>query len=290
MSDSSDEGEKAEPQAANAPGNEPAGTSSETSPAEAGERGAPDSNLPVIWSPRLDAGEATEDESLKLDGDEAIPPHDESATADASGDAAAVAPARSSRFALLAATLALAAALGSFVGSLSGSGVARLLPAGASAGSEDATGVVQAMKAQLAELSAIKANLDGAARNANTQFAKIADRLDRVERAEAEPATKIAHISDTVDRLDKRANAAPDVTGSIASPPAADAKITDRILEGWVVQDVQAGRALIENRNGGLFDVGAGSVLPGVGRVDAIKRQDGQWIVLTARGTITSGR
>ncbi len=287
MSDEPDKGEKAQPQAANAPGNEPAGISRETTRTEAS---APDSNLPVIWSPRLDAGEAMENKSPTLDTDEAAPPHDKSTTADAGGDATAAPPARSSRFALLAATLALAAALGSFVGSLSGSAVGRLMPAGASSGAEDATSVVQAMKAQLAELSAIKTKLDGATRDANTQFAKIADRLDHVERAEAEPATKIAHISDTVDRLDKRASAAPDVTGSIASPPAADAKITDRILEGWVVQDVQAGRALIENRNGGLFDVGTGSVLPGVGRVDAIKRQDGQWIVLTARGTITSGR
>ena len=56
------------------------------------------------------------------------------------------------------------------------------------------------------------------------------------------------------------------------------------------MQDVQSGRALVESRYGGIFDVGEGSTLPGVGRVDTIKRQDGQWIVLTARGTITSGR
>jgi len=37
-----------------------------------------------------------------------------------------------------------------------------------------------------------------------------------------------------------------------------------------------------------LFAVGAGSVLPGIGRVDMIKRQDDRWVVLTARGTITS--
>jgi hypothetical protein len=60
-------------------------------------------------------------------------------------------------------------------------------------------------------------------------------------------------------------------------------------LQDWAVRDVQNGRALVESRFGGIFDVGAGSVLPGVGRVDSIKRQDGQWLVLTARGTITSG-
>jgi hypothetical protein len=91
---------------------------------------------------------------------------------------------------------------------------------------------------------------------------------------------------------------ASETTGSIASgasapaaPVASDVpKLTDRILQDWVVQDVQNGRALVESRYGGVFDVGAGSTLPGIGRVDTIKRQDGQWLVLTERGTITSGR
>jgi len=30
-------------------------------------------------------------------------------------------------------------------------------------------------------------------------------------------------------------------------------------------------------------------VLPGAGHVDAVKRQDGQWVVITARGLITEG-
>jgi hypothetical protein len=54
------------------------------------------------------------------------------------------------------------------------------------------------------------------------------------------------------------------------------------------VQDVRGGRALVENRFGAIFDVAAGSILPGLGRVDAIKRQDNQWIVVTARGVIYS--
>jgi hypothetical protein len=107
-------------------------------------------------------------------------------------------------------------------------------------------------------------------RGTNGQYSKIADRLDRIDQ----------HF------------ASADVTGSIASsnaPEPVQPKITDRILQDWAVRDVQNGRALVESRTGGIFDVGAGSVLPGVGRVDSIKRQDGQWLVLTARGTITSG-
>src|SRR5581483_7063321 len=109
---------------------------------------------------------------------------------------------------------------------------------------------------------------------------------------------QLAHISDTVDRL-TRLTAAPDITGSIASPApsaapapmpaAADAKITDRILEDWVVEDVHGNRALVASRYGGEFLIGPGSVLPGAGHVDAVKRQDGQWVVVTAKGMITEG-
>ena len=215
----------------------------------------------------------------------------------AGGAAAVAAPARSSRFALLAASLALAAGLGAVVGSLSASGLAHLSPVAVAApksGMAEAN-ALQAVKAQLAELSALKASLDGAARNANGQFAKIVDRLDRVERAQIEPAAKIAHMAEAIDRLEKKnvmaaASAAPETTGAIPNKqPAAPAetKLPDKILPNWVVQDVRRGRALVENSYGGVFAVAAGSVLPGLGVVESIKRQDGQWVVVTARGVIT---
>jgi hypothetical protein len=198
---------------------------------------------------------------------------------------------------MLAATIALAAAVGSFVGSLTGAGIGRLVPEAAPiTNTADAGSVLRALKSQIAELSAIKSNLDGSIRNANTQFVAIAERLDRVERAATNPAAQLAHIADAVDRLNK-INAAPETTSSITpmttapgTAPPVDPKITDRLVEDWVVQDVHGDRALVEGRNGSLFEVGAGSILPGVGRVEAVKRQDGQWVVVTARGLITSGR
>ena len=215
----------------------------------------------------------------------------------AGGAAAVAAPSRSSRFALLAASLALAAGLGAVVGSLSASGLAHFSPVAAAApksGMAEAN-ALQAVKAELAEFSALKASLDGTARNANSQFAKIVDRLDRVERAQIEPAAKIAHMAEAIDRLEKKnvmaaASAAPETTGAISNKqPAApaEAKLPDKILENWVVQDVRRGRALVENSYGGVFAVAAGSTLPGLGVVESIKRQDGQWVVVTARGVIT---
>jgi hypothetical protein len=215
----------------------------------------------------------------------------------AGGAAAVAAPSRSSRFALLAASLALAAGLGAVVGSLSASGLAHFSPVAAAApksGMAEAN-ALQAVKAELAEFSALKASLDGTARNANSQFAKIVDRLDRVERAQIEPAAKIAHMAEAIDRLEKKnvmaaASAAPETTGAIPNKqPAAPAetKLPDKILQNWVVQDVRRGRALVENSSGGVFAVASGSVLPGLGLVESIKRQDGQWVVVTARGVIT---
>jgi hypothetical protein len=46
-------------------------------------------------------------------------------------------------------------------------------------------------------------HVEGAARNANNQFARLADRLDHIERAQADPNAKVARIAEAVDRLEK---------------------------------------------------------------------------------------
>jgi hypothetical protein len=278
---SPDEGKKAEPETAQTPASGLAATPGASPPLQ-----AIDNNLPVVESPKLDGSE-----TIAPSGPEVVTEALEVSCEPAADAAAPAAPPRSWRFALLAATIALAAALGSFTGSLTGSGVSRLVPESApNADIADTSAILRGLKSQVAELAAMKSSLDGAIRNTNTQFTAIADRLDRVERAASNPAAQLAHIADTVDRLNKL-NTVPETTSSIATTAApSESKITDRIVENWVVQDVHGDRALVESRNGGLFEVGAGSFLPGLGRVETVKRLDGQWVVVTARGLITSGR
>jgi hypothetical protein len=241
----------------------------------------------MVISPKLDGSD--EDAAASFAGEDAAP----ASAADAGGDHPLSRPLR---FVLLAASVAAAAALGSFVGALSASGVTHVWSASAENSHAVAAGARQANKAGLAELAALKTNLDGATRGANGQFAKLAERLDRVERTQIEAATKAAHIADAVDRLEKKpvvaaaAPATPEMTGSIAaSPPAAlaEAKLAEKILPDWIVQDVRGGHALVENSRGGVFTVAAGGVLPGLGRIESIKRQAGQWVVVTAGGLIT---
>jgi hypothetical protein len=56
-------------------------------------------------------------------------------------------------------------------------------------------------------------------------------------------------------------------------------------VEGWVLRGVANGVALIESRRG-IYEVYAGDPVPGAGRVDAIRRQDGRWVVVTSKGLI----
>jgi hypothetical protein len=58
-------------------------------------------------------------------------------------------------------------------------------------------------------------------------------------------------------------------------------------VEGWVLRDVSHGGALIEGRRG-LYEVFAGDPVPGLGKVDAIRRQDGRWVVVTSKGLIVA--
>jgi hypothetical protein len=230
----------------------------------AGDKGGSEavSNLPMVLAPKLGAGE-----------DEPI---DEAAHDSTTATAGAPRRAHSSRFLMLAASVAFAASFGSFIGSVSGSGLVRFLDPAAPAPTVQTTtaDAARQTKLELAELTAIRTNLDNTSRSTSAQLTKLSDRLDKldVRSASSETTGSIA-----------TASAAP------VAPPAAP-KVNDRILQDWIVQDVRSGRALLQNRYGSMFDVGEGSNLPGVGRVDSIKRQDGQWLVLTERGTITSGR
>jgi hypothetical protein len=82
---------------------------------------------------------------------------------------------------------------------------------------------------------------------------------------------------------------AKDVTGSVTPTPAPPKTEVGRLptVEGWVLRDVAYGGALIEGRRG-IYEVYAGDPVPGLGRVDAIRRQDGRWVVVTSRGLIVA--
>jgi hypothetical protein len=107
--------------------------------------------------------------------------------------------------------------------------------------------------------------------------AKLSDAMDKVGAA-SQVAAKDASM--TPPAAAGLASAPP-----LSAPKAGPAKLPT--LQGWVLSDVGNGSAVIQNRQG-TFEVFAGDAVPGLGRVDAIKRQDGRWVVVTTKGLIVA--
>lgn len=207
------------------------------------------------------------------------------------------------RFAGIAAVVVLAAIAGALGGALATANLKRLVGADPMA---SANGTLDSSIARIeAEVSALRASVEQTSQMGAAQLNKTSDRLDRLEKAQAEPAAKLAKLSEAVDKLRAApATAAPvaannvaakEVTGSVAptavaaTPAPAPKPEVARLptVDGWVLRDVSYGAALIEGRRG-TYEVYAGDAIPGLGRVDAIRRQDGHWVVVTSKGLIVA--
>ncbi|MBR0756743.1 hypothetical protein JQ604_31580 [Bradyrhizobium jicamae] len=221
-------------------------------------------------------------------------------------------PSGARRFAAMAAMVALATVAGAIGGALATASFGQPNGGAAVAATKDAAATrADAVEASIAridsELLALKASVEHSTKMGMSQFNKTSDRLDKVEKAQAEPLARIAKLSESVDKLRATPPAVPapvaaaapaaarDVTGTVTQPatttaaaaPAPAKPEVGRLptVEGWVLRDVANGGALIEGRQG-IFEVYAGDPVPGLGRVDAIRKQDGRWVVVTSKGLV----
>ena len=210
------------------------------------------------------------------------------------------------RMSAMAAVVALATVAGALGGSLATAGLGYVM-AGNSAVANNNSALEASVTRIDADILALKASVEHTSKTGVSQFNKTSDRLDKVEKAQAEPAAKLAKLSEAVEKLRAQAAApapvaaatpaaARDVTGSV-SPPATAAAVPlpapkpeiARLptVDGWVLRDAANGSALIEGRQG-IFEVYAGDPVPGLGRIDAIRKQDGRWVVVTSKGLIVA--
>ena len=262
---------------------------------------APKVEAPKVDAPKVDA---VKPEAPRFPGNVTI-----MSPGDRVGTEAKAAPSEASsgkrRIGAMAAVVALATVAGALGGALATTGIGKLM-AGDSTQASAKDSALEASVARLdAEIGALKASLEQTSKTTTGQLNKASDRLDKVEKAQAEPAAKLAKLSETVDKL-RAAQAsattvaaapapAKEVTGSLpqqvaAAAPAAPPKPEVARLptvEGWVLRDVANGSALIESRRG-MYEVYAGDPIPGLGRVDAIRKQDGRWVVVTSKGLIVA--
>jgi hypothetical protein len=178
-----------------------------------------------------------------------------------------------------------------------------------------------------AQVTGLKTSIETSNRHATTQRAQITNRYDQNARTQTEMQTRIGKIGDAVERLEKRVTAvvAAEATGSVApryaaaaagaqpatgpqpatgappqtlgTPPQPLGTLVETqaqptlpkppIVEGWTIRDVFRGRALVSSRRG-VFEAAPGVNLPELGRVEAVTRQSGRWVVVTEKGIITA--
>ena len=292
------------PEQIDVPGLVPAqGAAAETLKLEAEIADADKPEAAKVDAPNADAGRAPGKILIMSTGDRAWDGKGEGAEVD-SGQGSGIFGKR--RLSALAAVVALAALAGALGGALATVSLTHFA-GGESAASGNLMPEASVTRIE-ADILALKASVEHTTKIGMSQFNKTSDRLDKVEKAQAEPAAKLARLSEAVDKLRAAppvaavpVAAAPvtakEVTGSIAPPAAAAAPIplpapkpeVARLptVEGWVLRDVANGSALIEGRRG-MYEVYAGDPVPGLGRVDAIRKQDGRWVVVTSKGLIVA--
>jgi hypothetical protein len=283
------------------------------SPGIAPDREAPKADAPEVEAPKIEASrpEASRPEASRpqasrpdqrMTGKLTIMSPGDRSSDEYGASPQAEAPSGKRRLSAVAAVVALATVAGAVGGALATSALTRT--SGSAETSSNA--VLEASVARIdADILALKASVEHTSRLGIAQFNKANDRLDKVEKAQAEPAARLARLSEAVDKLRAAPPVAPvpvaaapvaakEVTGSIAPPATATPATAPKVevgrlptVQGWVLRDVGNGGALIEGRQG-IFEVYAGDPVPGLGRVDAIRRQDGRWVVVTSKGLVVA--
>jgi hypothetical protein len=201
---------------------------------------------------------------------------------------------RRRRMALLAASVTVAAALGAVIGAVAANSLAGTHEQ--TAGLQERQVMQQTIARLGTELSTLKASLDAASKSAHAQTAQLTKLSEALNEKLA--ATAKAHQA--------LAQASAEVTGSISAPQtmaaaeptplpqprpqqiaAVESQPRPLVVPDWHVRGAARGAVLVES-HGEIYEVVPGANLPGLGRVESIRRVDGRWIVQTPRGLIVS--
>lgn len=254
--------------------------------------------LPAVESPPLSPAGA-------VDANEAAPePATEPNAPSASAETAASSPApaatlfqfprlkwsrRNKRNAMLAASVMLAAALGAVLGAVSTAALRAAPPPRVdTAGLEERKAMQQSIAHLSRQVASLKTGLDAANKSAQSQVAKLGDKI--TERFNAVAADVTGAITPP-----QTAPAPPSPVLTPVPPPrpaivaAEPAPSRPSIIPGWTLRSARDGMALVEG-HGEVYQAVLGAPLPGLGPVQTIRREDGRWIVVTPRGIIVSMR
>ena len=111
--------------------------------------------------------------------------------------------------------------------------------------------------------------------------------MGRLEAAiSAKPPAPATASNDAKASVKPAAKVAPPAPPAAAGGAYAKTAGAARPIGEYSVREVQDGIALVQGRAGGLFEVGPGDRLPGVGRVLGVEKIGQKWVVVTESGRI----
>ena len=155
---------------------------------------------------------------------------------------------------------------------------------------------------------------DGGAERFRAARALIVDLGKEIDTLRYEASERQARLESRIDRLEKQTSAdlptasiavgaSIDTTAPLIPPPApalpaiAPSAAPDRVAAvagepartspDYRVAEIYRGQAIVEG-SAGIWRVGIGDSLPGLGRVEAIEPRGKAWAVVTTGGTVTS--
>ncbi len=156
------------------------------------------------------------------------------------------------------------------------------------------------------QVSGVSENLDGlrtavdqSSKATNDRFGRFAENLDRIERVSSSSTVKLDKLAQAQAQAPAPAAvasqppsqtmpmmasvAAPEITGSV--PPSAPRKV----VKGWSVRQAYEGIAILQGPNG-VVEAVLGQQVPGLGRIEEIKNENGRLVVESSGGVIYSSR
>jgi hypothetical protein len=153
------------------------------------------------------------------------------------------------------------------------------------------------------QVSGVSENLDGlrtavdqSSKATNDRFGRFGENLDRIERVSSSSTAKLDKLalaqvpapaavqSQPTQAAPMMASlASPEVTGSV--PPSAPRKL----IKGWSVRQAYEGIAILQSPNG-VIEVVLGQQVPGLGRIEEIRNENGRLVVESSGGVIYSSR
>jgi hypothetical protein len=195
---------------------------------------------------------------------------------------------RNKRNAMLAASVMLAAALGAVLGAVSTAALnAGPPPRIDTAGLEERKAMQQSIAHLSRQVASLRTGLDAANKSAQSQVAKLGDKITERFNAVAADVTGSITPPQTVPPPPAALTPVPQPRPAIAA--AEPALSRPSIVPGWTLRSARDGMAFVEGQ-GEIYQAVLGAPLPGLGPVQAIKREDGRWMVVTPRGIIVSMR